>query len=228
MQHLSTATPFVAFQIGRSLSSRRTALRQPKSPATELGALSSLTSEARLHLHLFGLLSLWTNGSEVLESPNSDSTTQGLVIMQLLSSSASQVFENVAFFTAKGVLPKRLVSMDDGVAKLYRWSNRCWLGCILLQYLILWREDTVRNRRLAESRNSTDNVGIRTGIGKEELRTEIRHWRKSLLANILWTPLCIHWCLEEGIAIPDSVTGFISLMADGWDLHDAWAATAKE
>jgi hypothetical protein len=33
-------------------------------------------------------------------------------------------------------------------------------------------------------------------------------------------PLCLHWCFEKGIGIPDSMVGIISFCAGAWSLHD--------
>ena len=60
------------------------------------------------------------------------------------------------------------------------------------------------------------------------MRLEIRSWRKSLVNNTLWAPLCLHWCFEKGIGVPDHLVGIISLGAGIWGICDSWAATAKK
>lgn len=55
---------------------------------------------------------------------------------------------------------------------------------------------------------------------------EIYSWKKSLVNNLCWAPLCVHWSLEEGVGVPEELTGVISLMAGLWGLRDSWRNTA--
>ena len=61
---------------------------------------------------------------------------------------------------------------------------------------------------------------------EEARRAEVHAWKKSLVSNLLWAPLCLHWSLEKGLGIPSSVTSSASFLAGAWDLCDAWNITA--
>ncbi|KAJ5900682.1 uncharacterized protein N7473_004752 [Penicillium subrubescens] len=193
-------------------------------------ALSSLASETRYNLRLFGLLPLWIWGSETLKNPPTDPIIYSLTMLQVVSNVIYQLLENVAYLASKNVLSKKFVDKYGGIDKWYIWSTRGWFGHIFFEFFVLWRQHILRKRRLAAQREAAGNTETKEEIKAEEkeaLRLEIRSWRKSLVNNTIWAPLCLHWCLEKGIGIPESLTGLISFMAGAWSLHDQWTATAK-
>lgn len=225
LHHLSASAPLIA-----RLKSRTTS--QPSiSPgaASRLQALSSLASETRYSLRLFGLVPLWIWGSDTIKNPPADPVLRTLTILQVISNVIYQSLENAAYLTSKGVISKRFVEKYGGVAKWDIWGLRGWFGHIFLQFFVLWREHVLRKRRLAAKRAAAGNVESKevNTAEAEELRLEIREWKKSLINNIFWAPLCFHWCCEQGIGIPDHLHGLISLGAGIWGISDRWSATAN-
>lgn len=208
---------------------------QPSSSKPPLLALSSLLSETRYTLRLFGLLPLWTWGSATLRSPPADPVIRAVVLLQVFMNVVYQALENVAYLASKGILPKRLVDRWGGIDKWYLWSTRAWLGHVLLQFVKLGRERAIAKRRDEEERKRVkagggdEKAAATLQLSEEERearRQEIRAWRKKLVNSICWAPLCLHWSVEKGIGIPDSLTGFISFFAGAWGLYDSWKATA--
>ncbi|KAL2002965.1 hypothetical protein VTN02DRAFT_5438 [Thermoascus thermophilus] len=197
----------------------------PSSPSKPpLLALSSLISETRYTLRLFGLLPLWTWGSATLRAPPADPVIRNIVLLQVLVNVLYQALENVAYLASKGVLPKRIVDRWGGVGKWYLWSTRAWLGHVVLEFARLARESAITGRNEQEGlQNKKKQL---TDEDREARRLEIRRWRKKLVNNLCWAPLCVHWSLEQGAGVPDSLTGFISLLAGVWGLYDSWKATA--
>ncbi|KAI2789495.1 hypothetical protein POX_d04987 [Penicillium oxalicum] len=210
----------------------RPTLPTDKAPAAAArwAALSSLASETRYNLRLFGLLPLWIWGAQTLKNPPADPILRVLTMLQVVSNVIYQLLENVAYLSSKGVLPKRFIEKYGGINKWYIWSTRGWFGHIFFQFFVLWRQHALRKERLAAQRKAATDIEAKAEVdtqAQESLRLEIRAWRKSLVNNTVWAPLCLHWCLEQGIGIPESLTGVISFMAGAWALHDDWAATAK-
>lgn len=233
LHHLSASAPWIALQTRLSLLARlkgRTPTINAKAvPSTSsFKALASLASQTRYNLRLFGLLPLWIWGADTLKSPPADPIIHALTILQVISNVIYQLLENVAYLAEKGVISKRFVDKYGGVNKWYIWSCRGWFGHIFFQFFVLWRQRVLRKRRLAAQREVAASVEKTTKVEDDEaLRLEIRAWRKSLVNNVVWAPLCIHWCLENGFGIPDNLTGLISFMAGAWALRDAWTATAN-
>lgn len=148
-----------------------------------------------------------------------------------------QALENVAYLASKGILPKRIVDRWGGIGKWYLWSTRAWLGHVVLEFVRLARESAITKRKEQEQKKlistkegdekeTTTTVVELTEEDREARRLEIRRWRKKLVNNICWAPLCVHWSLEQGAGVPDSLTGFISFLAGAWGLYDSWKATA--
>ncbi|KAL4998561.1 hypothetical protein BDV10DRAFT_70936 [Aspergillus recurvatus] len=229
--HLLASAPWIALQTRLSLLARLRSSASPSAststgkptaspPATQkppLLALSSLMSEARYMLRLLDLPTLIAWGSATLKSPPADKTMYALTLLQVLANVIYQALENAAFLTTKGVIPERLLERWGGAAKVELWSTRAWLGHIILQYFVLWRARELRKK--AEAVGPSEEK-------REELKSEVRAWKKSLVNNVCWTPLCLHWSFENGIGFPGPLVGVGSFMAGAWGFADLWASTA--
>ncbi|KAL1885197.1 hypothetical protein Plec18167_001854 [Paecilomyces lecythidis] len=200
--------------------------------SSPLLALSSLMSETRYNLRLFGLIPLWVWGSATLKSPPSDPILRAVAFLQVFVNVIYQALENVAYLASKNIFPKSFVERHGGINKWYLWSTRAWLGHVLLEFVRLGRELVLRKAKYQELEKikveEDDKTALAAVQQQEEVRKqEIRAFRKSLVNNLAWAPLCIHWSVEQGIGVPPSLTGFISLIAGSWGLYDRWQATAQ-
>ncbi|KAJ5560943.1 hypothetical protein N7535_009140 [Penicillium sp. DV-2018c] len=233
LHHLTASAPWIALQARMGILARLRGGSPTKSlaaasSASKFKALSSLASETRYTLRLFGLLPLWIWGAETLKSPPADPILHVLTVLQVFSNVFYQILENVGYLSAKGIISKRFVDKYGGRAKFDIWSTRGWFGHIFFQFFVLWRQRVLRKQRLAAQRAAAGAVESKETKAEdsEATRLEIRAWKKSLVNNTIWAPLCLHWCVEKGLGIPDSMVGLISFGAGAWSLHDLWAATA--
>lgn len=203
------------------------------SPKPPLLAFSSLISEARFTLRLLALVSIWSWGSSTYKSPPKDRVLRTVAYLKVVSIFLYQILENLAYLASKGICGNRLVKRYGGIGAWYLWSTRAWFGYILLEFVRLARESVLfqqreeeQKRHRAERMLAGEKTVSETYKEQDEAREqEIRKWRKSLVNNLAWAPLCVHWSLEKGIGIPKSLTGFISLLAGIWGACDTWAAT---
>lgn len=146
-----------------------------------------------------------------------------------------QILENGGYLASKNVISKRLIDRLGGVNKWYLWSIRAWFGHIFFQFLVLWRqralqrekaEASERERALREERGEKVDL-IKEVADEEELeKAETRAWKKAMVNNVFWAPLCLDWCFESGLGFPAQFTGVFSFAAKVWGLVDSWAATA--
>ncbi|KAL4976854.1 hypothetical protein BDW66DRAFT_45023 [Aspergillus desertorum] len=228
LHHLLASAPWIAIQARSSLltrfrsstspstSTRKSTASSPAAQKPPLLALSSLMSEARYMLRLLDLPTLIAWGSATLKSPPADKIIYSLTLLQVLANIIYQALENAAFLTTKGVIPGGFLKRWGGAAKVELWSTRAWLGHIILQYFVLWRARELRKK--AEARGALEEK-------REELKADVRAWKKSLMNNICWTPLCLHWSFENGIGFPGPLVGVGSFMAGAWGFADLWAST---
>jgi hypothetical protein len=179
-------------------------------------ALSALMSETRYTLRLLGLFQLWTGGSETLRYPPSDPALYALKLLQVVVNVVYQALENVGYLASKGIISKRFVDQWGGINKWYICSRRFWFGHILLQFVSLWREGVLRRRRIRRNLVERHDAG---------LQADIRAWKKRLISNICWAPLCLHWCFEKWIGFPDKLSGVLGITAGAWGFYDMWAST---
>ncbi|KAL3496218.1 hypothetical protein BJX62DRAFT_194318 [Aspergillus germanicus] len=221
LHHILASAPWIALQTRLGLLARLRASSKTTSPSTPqtspLLALSSLMSEARYMLRLLGLFPLLAWGADTLKSPPSDSILHVLTILQVISNLIYQTLENVAFLSGKGVVSKRFINRWGGAGKWDLWSTRAWFGHIFLQYFVLWRKRELIKKAEAEGASKEKQVA---------LSADVRAWKKSLVNNACWTPLCLHWSVEKGIGFPGHLTGFVSFLAGAWGFYDIWTATA--
>ncbi|KAJ5127843.1 Peroxisomal biogenesis factor 11 [Penicillium atrosanguineum] len=236
LHHLCASAPWIALQTRLSLLARlkgRAASQHVKpAPAgtkSKFAALSSLASETRYNLRLFGLIPLWVWGSETLRSPPADPIIRTLTILQVISNVIYQFLENVSYLASKGVISKKFIDKHGGPGIWEMWSTRGWFGHIFFEFFVLWRQHVLRKKRVAAQRAAAGTIETKETKAEdaEAMRLETRSWRKSLVNNTLWAPLCLHWCFEKGIGVPDHLVGVISLGAGIWGICDTWAATAK-
>lgn len=226
LHHFLASAPGIAIQNRLGLLARLRKQQSEKAPSpsppssapSRLLALSSLFSETRYTLRLFGLVPLWTWGSQTLKSPPSDRLIYALTLLQVVANVLYQALENVGYLASKGIVSKRFVDRWGGIDKWYLWSTRAWFGHIVLQFGVLWRQHVLRKTRAALMSQEKKE--------EEALRAEIRAWKKSLVNNLFWAPLALHWSFEKGIGVPGSVTGAGGFMAGAWGFWDLWASTA--
>ncbi|KAE8154716.1 hypothetical protein BDV25DRAFT_147317 [Aspergillus avenaceus] len=225
LHHLLVSAPWIVLQTRLGLLARlRSKTKAPTTPNTppaqsRLLALSALMSETRFSLRLLGLFPLWTWGSETIRSPPSDRIIYALTLLQVFVNMIYQALENMGFLASKGVISKKLLDRWGGIDKWYLWSTRAWFGHIFLQFFVLWRQHVLRKRKM----------GTETSAEKREeaLQAEFRAWKKSLVNNTCWAPLCLHWCFEKGIGFPDNLSGVVSFIAGAWGFWDLWTATGR-
>lgn len=228
LHHFLGSAPGIAIQTRLGLLARLRNLTE-KAPATtpiptatatpsssRLLTLSSLCSETRYTLRLFGLVPLWTWGSQTVKSPPSDRLIYSLTLLQVIANVLYQSLENVGYLASKNIVSKRFVDRWGGIDKFYLWSTRAWFGHIVLQFVLLWRQHVLRKAKAA----------LMSQEKKEEmLAGEVRAWKKSLVNNLFWAPLALHWSFERGIGVPGSVTGAGGFMAGAWGFWDLWGST---
>lgn len=188
-------------------------------------------SETRYNLRVFGLIPLWAWGSAVLKAPPSDPVLRAVAFLQVFVNVVYQALENVAYLASKGIFPKSFVERRGGIDKWYLWSTRAWLGHVLLEFVRLARETTLSRAEDKEVEKIKVEQGEKAALEaaqqrEEDRRKETRAWRKSLVNNLAWAPLCLHWSVEQGIGVPDNLIGLISFIAGAWGLYDRWQATA--
>lgn len=143
----------------------------------------------------------------------------------------------MAYLATKGVISKTFLERYGGVGKCFLWSTRGWFAYICLQFVKLARQHVLRNRKyaaiLAPASASAGGSGKEEEKEKKEkedaLNTrneEVRAAKKSLVGNLLWAPLALHWSLEKGLGIPKPLMSPVMLSAGAWDLFDSWNVTS--
>lgn len=193
-------------------------------------AFSDLMSKTRYTLRLLGLVSMWAWGSSTYKSPPKDPVLRAVAYLEVLSMLVYQFLENVTYLASNGIAGDSLIRRTGGMGKWTIWSIRAWFTYVLLQFVKLSRESVLFNQKELEEQRQVSTGEKSIAVADAELdaarQAEIRSWRKRLINNLAWAPLCAHWSFEKGLGVPPSTTGFISWLAGAWGTYDAWQATA--
>jgi hypothetical protein len=175
-----------------------------------LKALSTLISDFRIFVRLWGLLGIWKWGKSLLEHPPKDLVQKRIAWAQVVVNVAFQVLENGAYLSSKGVLGWDAKKQN----KAWAWSSRFWAAHVALDV-----------GRLAYEKM----VSLGKGKGKEgELVTtnEAKRWRRQLVSNMAYAPLTVHWSLEQGI-VGELWVGVLGTVAGAGSLRELWKQTAQ-
>jgi hypothetical protein len=215
-------------------------------------ALSSLASEARMILRLWGLLDMYfwartlvsktakklsakRNNSSSASASASTSVSESLITvpeavsyLQLVSCIIFQALENGAYLSARGVLG--WTPAQQGSA--FRWSSRFWALYVGAELGKLAAGGLARRHRLLPPSSA-----VRTAVGTQEEKTEVEDgaktdraeaeskWRKQVVRNAAWAPLTLHWSTQTGL-VSEAVVGLLGSVPGIVQMRDLWRETA--
>ncbi|KAI0115846.1 hypothetical protein GGR51DRAFT_555720 [Nemania sp. FL0031] len=194
--------------------------------AKRLKALSSLTSEARTFLRLWGLLGMYFWARRLIlkwrqpkqEDSSSDKFETTIAWSQLTACIIFQALENGYYLASKGVLGWAPATQG----KAARWSARFWGSFVGLELLRLAYESSKRGRR---SRADKFAGGKTVAVVEREEREWADNWRKTVVRNLAWAPLTVHWSLEQGL-VSEMAVGALASIPSVLQIRDLWRNTA--
>ncbi|KAB5558101.1 hypothetical protein GE09DRAFT_100423 [Coniochaeta sp. 2T2.1] len=184
--------------------------------AKRLGNLSSLLSEARTILRLWGLLGMYFWAKRLLTQTFSSSkttekeggqpkpTTLDTVInySQLTICIVFQALENGAYLSSKGVMGWSPATQGWAM----KWSARLW-GLYV----------GVELGKLA-----AEKVG--GGVKSRDVKGRAA-WKSAFVRNMAWAPLTVHWGSDRGL-VADWMVGALASVPGFIQMGELWAETA--
>ena len=206
--------------------------------AKRLKVLSGLLSEVRAFMRLFGLLNMYFYARGLVLKRRAASRALGedekkkkqpppppenrvedtIAWAQLVMGVGFQVLENAVFLAGKGVLEMA----PERQGRWARWSARFFGASVGTELGRLLYEAHRRSRRTARER-----IGDKTVAEAEaEERAWSASWRKSLLRNMAWAPLTVHWSLEQGF-VSELAVGALGTIPGVIGVRDLWKRTAE-
>ncbi|KAI1203209.1 hypothetical protein F5X97DRAFT_285284 [Nemania serpens] len=197
--------------------------------AKRLKALSVLTSEARTIMRLWGLLGMyfWARRLVLKRRQQSQSQSQqsgddrfetSLAWSQLAACVVFQTLENGAYLASRGVLDWAPATQGRAA----RWSARFWGSFVGLELVRLFYESSRRARR---TRADKFAGGKTVAVVEREEREWTAAWRKTVVRNLAWAPLTVHWSLEQGL-VSELGIGALASIPSVVQIRDLWRSTA--
>ncbi|KAI1161026.1 hypothetical protein F5B18DRAFT_654094 [Nemania serpens] len=193
--------------------------------AKRLKALSVLTSEARTIMRLWGLLGMYFWARRLVLKRRQQSTQSGdgkfetsLAWSQLAACVVFQTLENGAYLSSRGVLGWAPATQ----AKAARWSARFWGSFVGLELVRLFYESSRRARR---TRAEKFAGGKTVAVVEREEGEWVDAWRKTVVRNLAWAPLTLHWSLEQGL-VSELGIGALASIPSVVQIRDLWRSTA--
>ncbi|ORY69657.1 uncharacterized protein BCR38DRAFT_454617 [Pseudomassariella vexata] len=193
-----------------------------------LKAFSVLLSDVRTFFRLWGLLGLYFWARSLIlrlrtarqnnELAKVDRVETAIAVTQLVACVLFQTLENGAFLAQKGVLGWKPAT----IGKAAMWSARFW-GChVGIDLFRLLYENYKRGQRSVKEKMGDKSVSV---YEREEAEWSTE-WRKSLIRNMSWFPLTIHWSLEQGL-VSETTIGALATIPGIIQMRDLWRKTAE-
>ncbi|KAI1805684.1 hypothetical protein F4811DRAFT_213469 [Daldinia bambusicola] len=203
--------------------------------AKRLRALSALIADARTFLRLWGLLNMyfWLRrlvaarkkaeekelGQEK-EGEKPDTLETAISWFQLSTCIVFQALENGAYLSSKNVLGWS----PSTQRRAYLWSARFWACFVGAELGRLVYESGKRGRRTREEKFAG---GTKTAAEVQREEAEWSDtWRKTLLRNLAWAPLTLHWSSETGL-LGETAVGALACVPGVIQMRDLWRRTAE-
>ncbi|KAL7626919.1 hypothetical protein AAE478_003693 [Parahypoxylon ruwenzoriense] len=206
--------------------------------AKRLRAFSTLLSDARTFLRLWGLLSMYFWLRRLVlrwrtQSPKDDAAVEkkgkekggdrmeaAISWVQLATCIVFQSLENGAYLSSKGVMGWSPAAQG----KAYLWSARFWAAFVGVEIGRLFYESHKRGKR---TRAEKFGDGTKTAAEVEREEQEWGDsWRKTLVRNLAWAPLTVHWSTTEGI-LGEMAVGALASIPGVIQIRDLWRKTAE-
>ncbi|KAL8898213.1 MAG: hypothetical protein Q9192_002192 [Flavoplaca navasiana] len=207
-----------------------------------LSSLSSLLSETRTTLRLFGLVPIYTWAASTFQtsrpSPppkttnnplsNSKNLTHSITLTQILAGITFQILENLAYLGDQNILPLSPARRS----KYWLWCCRAWAVHVFLEIfkLLLSRPQPPPSdpkRTNAKVPSSDDAQTAPTpSHQKTNTKAERETYHHNLKINLAYAPMTLHYSLPNGL-LNESTVALCGLLASWWGLQGAWARTAE-
>ncbi|KAK8034788.1 peroxin 11C [Apiospora rasikravindrae] len=185
--------------------------------AKRLRAFGGMLSEARTFLRLWGAVEHAKDEKAAGGNAKLDKLEVSFSVTQLVACIIFQSLENGAYLAQKGVLSWQ----PANIGKAMRVSARFW-GCFVgLKIGELFYSAYRRSQRTPAER-----LGDRTvAVMEQEESAWTDEWRKTVVRQLAWFPLTVHWSLEQGL-FSDMTVGAIASIPGVVQMRDLWAKTA--
>ncbi|OTB17998.1 hypothetical protein K445DRAFT_315756 [Daldinia sp. EC12] len=204
--------------------------------AKRLRALSAMVTDARTFLRLWGLLNMYfwlrrlvasrkqdgqNEEKEKEKEKKTDKLETAISWFQLSTCIIFQALENGAYLSSKNVLgwtpaAQRRASL---------WSARFWAAFVGAEIGRLMYESRKRGRR-TRAEKFADGAKTASEVQAEEKEWNAT-WRKTLLRNLAWAPLTLHWSSETGL-LGETAVGALACVPGVIQMRDLWRRTAAE
>jgi hypothetical protein len=190
--------------------------------------LSTLISDYRIFVRLWGLLGIYAWGKSVYLDPPSDRVLRWIAYAQVAINTCFQTLENRAYLAGKTIIDRDVkLQLRD-----WCWSSRFWCAHTTLEFVKLYRKKQIWDAELraeaaAEKSGRGEGAWWRKG-GEEALgrrREEERLWWRDLVVNAAYYPMTFHWGLQDGL-LTEMQIGFLGVVAGGVGLKEVWDKTA--
>ena len=168
----------------------------PSPLSTRLKLLAQKLADGRIFLRLHGIIPTYEWLLTTHASPPTDPTLAKVAKLQTYANIIYFPLENAAYLGSHSILPMSKRTETD----LWIWSCRFWAAHVALEFVRLYRERQIRIKGKGKEKAGDDS-------------NEKRKWWASLIMNLAYAPLTVHWSLEHGLGFRDVEIGYFGVIA---------------
>lgn len=157
--------------------------------STHLKNLTSLISDVRVFIRLWGLFGIYEWLVSTLREPPKDKILRRVAYAQISANVLYQIFENLAYLGQHKVLPIGRKKQSS----YWMWSSRFWMVHVVLEFLKLkreWELDPKGKEKDQKAVVTEDPMWYNiVGVLKSEGKSSV--WLKQLWSNLAYAPLTV-------------------------------------
>ncbi|KAI0841749.1 hypothetical protein F5Y06DRAFT_260360 [Hypoxylon sp. FL0890] len=201
--------------------------------AKRLRAFSTMLTDARTFLRLWGLLNMYfwlrrlvlarrqraEDKKQGIKAKKEDKIENAISWLQLSTCIVFQALENGAYLSSKGVLGWA----PSTQRKASLWSARFWATFVGVEVGRLFYESHKRGLRPREEKFAGGKTAQQVQAEEMEWNDS---WKKSVARNLAWMPLTVHWSMEQGL-LGEMAVGALASIPGVIQMRDLWRRTAE-
>lgn len=198
--------------------------------ARSLQSASSMISDIRTALRLWGLLGMWQWGKSVFCNPSEDKVVQRISEIQVVVNTIYQVLENGAYLSGKGVMGWS----EERQNKAWLWSSRMWATHVGLEFVRLGHELMQSKKKkkggfkeplMTDVEKTAEDALEEATLLAIAVKEKQAAWKRQVVVNGAYAPMTIHWSLEGGLLTP-FVVGCLGTVVGVTNIRQLWKNAA--
>ncbi|PVU91249.1 hypothetical protein BB559_004229 [Furculomyces boomerangus] len=187
------------------------------SVANRLIALSALISDYRIMARVTDFFPLYISSIHTLTNPPKSNFSRLVNSLQSISMMLFYPFERLYWLGGHGIIPME----KETIGKVALLSVRFWAFWVVLNFLRLGQSyhELMGRKQHCLTQSKSDAGAMQKEL--EEIDGQVTVWKRSLVNNLAYLPLTLHWSIPNNV-FPDVAVGIFGTIAGISSAMNRW------